>query len=345
MIVSIQYDHIIMKEQCQAPKGGRNVKKALKIIGIIIGVIVLLIVILLIYVANKPSVPDNYAETVETGGDIEARYIANGSHEVNYFENTAMSSFGKYEIFYPSDITESTSKYPVVIFVNGTGVKGSKYQALQKHLASWGFITVATEEEYAWNGFSAEMSLRFLQKLNGEKVEIKGYDNELYGKVDFENVGITGHAQGGVGVFNAVTEQKSGRYYKTIVSLSPTNHELADALDWLYDESKITVPTLLLSSTGSTDENLVVNLDGLTDIYNRISSNVTKVMARRNNADHGDMLYFADGYVTAWFMYWLQDDESAGEAFFGENAELMKNEWYQDQKNSKLTRRSCILSV
>ena len=153
MIVSIQYDHIIMKEQCQAPKGGRNVKKALKIIGIIIGVIVLLIVILLIYVANKPSVPDNYAETVETGGDIEARYIANGSHEVNYFENTAMSSFGKYEIFYPSDITESTSKYPVVIFVNGTGVKGSKYQALQKHLASWGFITVATEEEYAWNGF------------------------------------------------------------------------------------------------------------------------------------------------------------------------------------------------
>ena len=189
------------------------------------------------------------------------------------------------------------------------------------------------------------MSLRFLQKLNGEKVEIKGYDNELYGKVDFENVGITGHSQGGVGVFNAVTEQKSGRYYKTIVSLSPTNHELADALDWLYDESKITVPTLLLSSTGSTDENLVVNLDGLTDIYNRISSNVTKVMARRNNADHGDMLYFADGYVTAWFMYWLQDDESAGEAFFGENAELMKNEWYQDQKNSKLTRRSCILSV
>ena len=88
-----------------------------------------------------------------------------------------------------------------------------------------------------------------------------------------------------------------------------------------------------------------MNLDGLTDIYNRISSNVTKVMARRNNADHGDMLYFADGYVTAWFMYWLQDDESAGEAFFGENAELMKNEWYQDQKNSKLTRRSCILSV
>lgn len=55
-------------------------------------------------------------------------------------------------------------------------------------------------------------------------------------------------------------------------------------------------------------------------------------MARRNNADHGDMLYFSDGYVTAWIMYWLQGDEYAGEAFFGEDAEILKNGLYQNQK-------------
>lgn len=178
-------------------------KKILKILGILVVAIVLLIAILLIYMSKKSSVPEKYTETVKTGGEIEAKYIANGNYKVNYFENTAMSSFAKYEIFYPSDIAESDFPYPVVIFVNGTGVKGSKYHALQKHLASWGFITVATEEEYSWNGFSAEMSLRFLQKLNNEKVEIKGYNNELYGKIDFGNVGITGHSQGSVGVFNA----------------------------------------------------------------------------------------------------------------------------------------------
>lgn len=307
-------------------------KKALKIFGIVVGTIVLLIAVLLIYMSNKPSVPEKYTETVKTGGDIEAKYIANGCHTVNYFENAAMSSFEKYEVFYPSDISESERKYPVVIFVNGTGVKGSKYQALQNHLASWGFITVATEEEFAWNGFSAEMSLRFLQKLNSEKVEIKGYNNELYGKIDFENVGITGHSQGGVGVFNAVTEHKNGSIYKTIVSLSPTNHELANALDWVYDESKITIPTLLLSSTGNTDENLVVNLNGLIDIFDSIPSDTTKVMARRNNADHGDMLYFADGYVTAWFMWQLQGDEEAAKAFVGANPEIMSNKLYQNQK-------------
>ena len=42
------------------------------------------------------------------------------------------------------------------------------------------------------------------------------------------------------------------------------------------------------------------------------------------------MLYYADGYVTAWFMYFLQGDEEAGKAFFGDNPEISANEFYQD---------------
>ena len=34
--------------------------------------------------------------------------------------------------------------------------------------------------------------------------------------------------------------------------------------------------------------------------------------------------------MTAWFMYWLQDDKEAGNAFFGENAELLSNKNWQD---------------
>jgi hypothetical protein len=57
-------------------------------------------------------------------------------------------------------------------------------------------------------------------------------------------------------------------------------------------------------------------------------------MARRNTGDHGDMLYSGDGYVTAWFMYYLQGDEEAGKAFRGNNAEITENEFYQDQKSN-----------
>ena len=37
------------------------------------------------------------------------------------------------------------------------------------------------------------------------------------------------------------------------------------------------------------------------------------------------MLYCGDGYVTAWFMYWLRGDEDAGLAFFGADPELAGN--------------------
>ena len=57
-----------------------------------------------------------------------------------------------------------------------------------------------------------------------------------------------------------------------------------------------------------------------------------KVIARLTGKDHGDIPHSADGYMTAWFMYWLQGDEEAGQAFFGENAEIKTNENWQDVK-------------
>ncbi len=53
---------------------------------------------------------------------------------------------------------------------------------------------------------------------------------------------------------------------------------------------------------------------------------------RRTNTSYGEMLYSADGYVTAWFMYYLQNDIEAGEAFIGSNTEIFNNSMYQDQK-------------
>jgi len=47
-------------------------------------------------------------------------------------------------------------------------------------------------------------------------------------------------------------------------------------------------------------------------------------------AEHGQMLYSADGYVTAWFMWQLQGDEEAEKAFIGDSPEISNNKLYQD---------------
>ncbi|MGQ4681503.1 chlorophyllase/cutinase-like alpha/beta fold protein [Paenibacillus polymyxa] len=308
-------------------------RKMLKITGCIIFIIAVLIAALLIYLANNPAVPNNYTETVKTGGELEAKYIAMGEHEVSYFESAAMMSFKKYEIFFPADISEMNRSLPVVVFVNGTGITGSKYQALQKHLASWGFITIATEEEYAWNGFSAEMSVRYLELLNEYKDKINGGDNVFYKKIDLDHIGITGHSQGGIGVINAITDQKHSDIYKAAVMLSSAKTVMSEALQWTSDPTLIKAPTMIIGSTGNTDEQ-IAPLESLQKLYNDIPNNVTKVMARRNDADHGQMLYYADGYVTAWFMYYLNGDTEAGNAFFGVNAEILSNANLQDIKKN-----------
>ena len=119
---------------------------------------------------------------------------------------------------------------------------------------------------------------------------------------------------------------------KTIFSASPTNLPLAEALQWDYDPERITVPIFLVSSTGNGDENLVVSGTQLKEIYEAVPVTVTKVMARRTNADHGDMLYSADGYMTAWFRWQLMGDTQAAKAFVGDNPELLSNAMYQDQR-------------
>ena len=275
------------------------------------------------------AVAEKYYERTVTGGEIEQKYAARGPYEVSSLTAPAFENYQQYLLYYPTEITETEDKYPVVIFSNGTGIKGSTYTPIMEHLASWGFIVIGTDEEFSWNGFSSEMCLRLLIKVNDGKDFPIAEVNPFYGKVDLDKIGVSGHSQGGVGVINAATDTNHGYMIKTIYSASPTNKELAHGLEWDFDATKIVVPTFLISSTGFADENLVINLEQLGAIFTDVSSDI-KLMARRNDGDHGDMLSFPDGYMTAWFMWQLKDDEDAANAFVGEQAEILNNSYYQD---------------
>lgn len=210
---------------------------------------------------------------------------------------------------------------------NGSGTPLSKYPAVAQHYASWGFVVIGTEEKNAWNAFGAEMSLRYLERMN-ENEQIEDKQSIFYQKIDFDNVGIVGHSQGGVGVINAITDTKHSSTYKTVVALSPTNKELAHNLFWDYDATKIKIPIMLISGAGGGDD-WVVTGEQLQAIYDDIPSQ--KVAVRRADTPHGEVLYSPDGYVMAWFMWQLQGDEEAGKAFTGDSPEIMNNPLYQDQ--------------
>jgi len=273
----------------------------------------------------KQFVPADYIATTDTGGSIEAKYLNEGSFAVSKVEAAVNEDFKSIVIYYPTSLTAENRKFPVVVFVNGTGVKASNYVALFEHLTSWGFIVVGNEEPESWDGEASEKSLAYLLS------EDENPESIFYGKVDRDNIGASGHSQGGAGVFTTITEHAHSHLYKTAVSLSPTHEEQAVALKWHYDLSKIKIPILLLAGTeGLFETQLVIPFEKMIPMYEKISS--PKAMARRTGAEHGEMLYSADGYVTAWLMWQLQSDEHAAEAFLGDNPEILSNGLYQDQR-------------
>ena len=184
-----------------------------------------------------------------------------------------------------------------------------------------GFIVIGTEDPSTCSGDSSEAALSYLLKQNIDS------DSIFYHRLDQDHIGITGHSQGGVGVFNAVEKQPHGNLYTCAVSLSPTDMEMADAIGLHYEPKNITVPTLLLAA----DANDVITPEGAQKVYDAMT--IPKVMALRTGMDHGKMLYSADGYVTAWFLWYLQGDGDAAKVFSGDIPELLRNPLYINQSN------------
>lgn len=323
-------------------------KKMIKIIlFIILAVIVLTIggCTVLLGIMNYKN--KNYWKYSEPKGEIETKYTALGSYEVSFAEfNADGTVWEKYEVWYPSEMKNTDCTYPLVVMANGTGVKASQYKEVFKHLASWGFIVIGNEDNNSRTGESSAATLDFILNLNEDK------DSNFYRKIDTANIGITGHSQGGVGAINAVTEQSNGTMYKAIWTASTTSKYHANEMNktdggWSCNPAKINIPCFMAAGTKDFDAGNMLEyseklpegkaqgicpLWWLKECYNAIPDGIDKVIARRTNADHGDMLRCADGYMTAWFMHYLKGDVEAGKAFFGENAEIFSNENWQDIK-------------
>ncbi|MGM9625074.1 MAG: alpha/beta hydrolase [Eubacteriales bacterium] len=312
-------------------------KRILKIIFTLAGILFLLIIMLtlfLIWAAKQPAVKEKYYETVVSDKPLEQTYTKKGPYEVSYAEYDAGDEkIGRFEIWYPAETETTDAVYPLVVMANGTGVPASKYEAVFEHLASWGFIVIGNEDGESWNGLSSAESLDFMLENNRDPSSM------FYGMLDTDHIGIAGHSQGGVGAVNAVTEYENGSCYKAVYAASATHIDLANALHWPYDVSKIRIPYFMTAGTlqadaGNEQNAGIAPLSSLQENYASLPDDIMKLYARRVNTDHGDMLANADGYMTAWFMYHLKDDEEAGKVFIGEHAEILDNGNWQDiEKN------------
>lgn len=293
---------------------------------------------------DVPSVESGYYEQTRTGGSIEAEYTAMGEYSVSCIDYPALDVLiQQYEVWYPTALEEESDKqWPVVVMANGTGVAASRYTPIFQHLASWGFVVIGNEEQNSWNGSGSDGALDLLVGLNADESSV------FYQKLNLECVGAAGHSQGAIGAINSVTVQENGWRYKALYTASTPSSLYASTLNWDYDVSKIEIPYFMAAGTGlldageegvpevveDTQEVSISPLWSQEENYSIVPASTPKLRARRTGADHAEMLPWGDGYMTAWFMYWLQGDTRAGKAFFGDDAEILTNPCWQDiEKN------------
>lgn len=287
------------------------------------------------YYVNKkvetiPDVPKEKGgyDAITTDGEKEAAYLKNGDYEVLsevFREKTIGATFFRHKVWYPSEMTHSDKKYPLIVMSNGSGSMFSAYEYSFEHLASWGFIVIGNDEQSNGNGHASESSLNLMIKLNADE------SSKFYGKIDIDKVGSAGHSQGGAGAVNAVLRYGHSENYKAIYTASNTNSALSDYLGWGYDPSAIKAAYFGVAGTGNTDagdatKEGLAPLAKLQETYSGIDNEVKKIIARRKGADHAEMLYYGDGYMTAWFLWHLQGDTKAQAAF----DEIVKNDKWQD---------------
>ena len=314
-------------------KKWKKVLRVLILVPVIIGIVLAAVYF---YADNRKDIKAGYNLEIETGGALESKYLAGGELETKRFTAKTEAPMKKYTVYYPAEMESVDKTYPMILVMNGTGGKASKYEAQFDLYASWGFIVVGNEDPQCGTGETASITLDTVLSL--------GSDSVLYGKIDRENMGVIGYSQGGAGAINAVTRYDNGRLYKTIFTGSAAYALLSKNMGWEYDISRITIPYFMAAGTGTSDdsgkygENEYAGVSPLfsqEDNYNGITADVFKVRGRIIGAEHGDMLKLSDGYMTAWMLYHLQGNEEAGTVFLGDDAEILHNTGWQDVEKSR----------
>lgn len=130
----------------------------------------------------KPAVPKIF---LANDKEEEKNYM-----EVEYKTRTGWDGEGI--LAYPKRLTDNPDqKHAVVVWGPGGGTAPSAYEGMIRRLASHGFVVIALKESPG-NATQAIKALDWLDGLN------KDSNSPLFGKLDMNTVGCSGHSMGGL---------------------------------------------------------------------------------------------------------------------------------------------------
>jgi pimeloyl-ACP methyl ester carboxylesterase len=216
-----------------------------------------------------------------------------------------------YTLFRPARL-EAGKRYPVITWGNGTCAQPRLYVELLKHLASHGFIVIATNWRWVAGGVEMQRGLDFVLAENDAA------DSPLFGHVDTAMLGASGHSQGSAA---AVTVGADPRVVATV----PIQGAGAAGVAALQG------PTFLIAGELDT----LVAPDTVNAAFQ--AATVPAVYGISIGQDHlmpgRDPTPILSG-VTAWFRTHLAADDGARAMFYGDACGLCSDSAWQIERRN-----------
>lgn len=281
-----------------------------------------------------PPNPPNYPTK-----PIELKYYAPGSWAVTVSTGVYCCDSGnhKFDIYFPTNLGANGFMHPILTWGNGSFGSAAQVDFFLRHMASWGFVVIATEDQFTGVGQTILDAANFLVHANSDPA------SPFFHKLNVGQIGAFGHSQGAGGAGNAFI--KSAGLIKTVMpielparvwcTLGPNCFDPANLTSgsaFFIDGSSdfpISPPTQSPQTTGE---------QSVEAFYNATPGAVRKVKGTLNGPNHNDItgqpdcshaqfpcingVYGYLGYPTAWFMDQLQGDTFAHGAFVNGTGEM-----------------------
>jgi len=216
-----------------------------------------------------------------------------------------------YTLFRPKTLEEG-KKYPVVTWGNGTCAHPLLYTEILEHLASHGIIVIATNATSVGSGTEMQRGLDYVLEENGKS------GSPLYGKIDAELFGASGHSQGS----SATVTVGGNARIKVTVPIQGAQAAAARALKG---------PTFLISG----EKDTLVTPASVESAFNAVT--VPAVYGMSIGQDHlmpGRMPAPILEALTSWFALHLLKDESTRPLFYGDQCGLCSDStWTLKRRN------------
>jgi hypothetical protein len=291
-------------------------------------------------------------------GTIERKYFADGPWPVTSqlaAPCCAANGFAT-DLYYPTNLGANGFKHPVITWGNGTAGTSSDAAYFLRHLASWGFVVVASQDGYERTGASILAAAHKMVDENSRPA------SPFFNKLDISHIGAVGHSQGAGGAVWAMINSYSTVGYPPIVTVIPielpAQHWCLCPPNEVLDTVNVTQGSIFFVD-GSADVLVspptqppqVPGEQSIQAFYDAITANgVLKLKGTLLAANHNDIdgqpkchdkpfcdvgVYGYLGYPTAWLMYQLGQDPAAKAAFVSGSGEMFQQQshWSYLQSN------------